>query len=95
MQRAIEIVDLCASLEFTLYYNFARIHQKHRVALAMAAGVTERVWEVTEIVTLLNGIPIEENYSDVPYCAALGPNRKASASNQSYSLDRSPMLGSK
>src|SRR6266542_2099619 len=36
-----------------LHYNFARIHQGLRVTPAMAAGVTDHVWEVEEIVALL------------------------------------------
>jgi IS1 family transposase len=37
----------------TMYYNFVRIHQKLRVTPAMAAGVTERLWEVSDIVALI------------------------------------------
>jgi hypothetical protein len=40
------------SLHF-MYYNFVRIHQTLRVTPAMAAGVTDRVWEVADIVRLL------------------------------------------
>lgn len=40
------------SLHF-MYYNFARIHQTLRVTPAMAAGVTDRCWEVADIVALL------------------------------------------
>jgi hypothetical protein len=29
-----------------LYYNFVRIHQTLKVTPAMAAGVTERLWEM-------------------------------------------------
>ena len=36
-----------------MYYNFCRIHQTLRVTPAMAAGVTDRVWGVEEIVGLL------------------------------------------
>jgi hypothetical protein len=59
------------SLHF-MYYNFVRIHQTLRITPAMAAGVTERVWEISDIVALLDGMPAEENYSDVPYGPALG-----------------------
>jgi IS1 family transposase len=34
-------------------YNFARVHQTLRVTPAMAAGVTDHVWEIGEIVALL------------------------------------------
>jgi IS1 family transposase len=36
-----------------LYYNFVRIHQTLRTTPAMAAGVTERLWEVGDIVNML------------------------------------------
>jgi hypothetical protein len=35
------------------WYNFCRIHQTLRVTPAMAAGVTDRVWGIEEIVGLL------------------------------------------
>ena len=31
-------------------YNFCRIHQTLRITPAMAAGVTDRIWEVPDIV---------------------------------------------
>ena len=34
-------------------YNFVRIHQTLRITPAMAAGVTNRVWEIADIVALL------------------------------------------
>jgi len=36
-----------------MHYNFARIHQTLRVTPAMAAGVTDHVWEIGEIADLL------------------------------------------
>jgi len=35
-------------------YNFCRIHQTLRVTPAMAAGVTDQLWEVSDIVKLLD-----------------------------------------
>lgn len=37
---------------YFMYYNFCRIHQTLRVTPAMAAGVTEHVWDLLEIVNL-------------------------------------------
>ena len=37
-----------------MYYNFARIHQTLRMSPAMAAGVTSKLWDVEDIVALLN-----------------------------------------
>jgi IS1 family transposase len=36
-----------------MHYNFVRIHQTLRTTPAMAAGVTNRLWEVSDIVVLL------------------------------------------
>ncbi len=38
-----------------MWYNFARINQALRVTPAMAAGVSDHVWSVDQIVELLNG----------------------------------------
>ena len=36
-----------------MYYNFCRIHKTLRVTPAMAAGVTDRLWDVKDIVALI------------------------------------------
>ena len=36
-----------------MHYNFVRIHQGLRVTPAMAAGLTDRLWEVEDLVKLL------------------------------------------
>ena len=36
-----------------MYYNFVRIHQTLKVSPAMAAGVLDRLWEVSDIVRLV------------------------------------------
>ena len=36
-----------------LYYNFVRIHQTLRTTPAMAAGVTKRLWEMADVVEML------------------------------------------
>lgn len=36
-----------------MYYNFVRIHAKVRMSPAMAAGVTDRLSEVTDLVALV------------------------------------------
>jgi IS1 family transposase len=38
---------------FTTYYNFVRIHKTLRVTPAMAAGVTDKLWEIGDIVGVL------------------------------------------
>ncbi len=46
-----------------MHYNFARIHGSLRVTPAMAAGVSEHVWELEEIIALLDAT--EETARDV------------------------------
>jgi hypothetical protein len=36
-----------------LYYNFVCIHQTLKPAPAMATGVTERLWEIKDVVEML------------------------------------------
>jgi hypothetical protein len=36
-----------------LYYNFVRIHKTLKTTPAMAAGVTKRLWEMSDIVDVL------------------------------------------
>jgi len=50
------------------YYNFVRIHQTLRMSPAMAAGVTDRLWEMSDLVAIV------EAAEDAP--KARGPYRK-------------------
>src|SRR5712672_1162120 len=36
-----------------MHYNFCRIHKTLRVTPAMAAGVTDRLWSIADIVNIL------------------------------------------
>jgi IS1 family transposase len=36
-----------------MYYNFVRMHSKLRMSPAMAAGVADRLWEISDIVALV------------------------------------------
>ena len=38
---------------YFMYYNFVRVHQTLRVTPAMAAGVTPKLWEIEDIVSLI------------------------------------------
>jgi IS1 family transposase len=50
--KKVENHALSVALHY-MHYNFCRIHKTLRVAPAMAAGVTERLWEVGDIVRVL------------------------------------------
>jgi IS1 transposase len=39
---------------YFMHYNFCRIHQTLRVTPAMEAGITDHVWTIEEMVTLLD-----------------------------------------
>ena len=38
---------------FAMYYNFVRIHKTLRTTPAMAAGVSKRLWEMADVVDVL------------------------------------------
>jgi hypothetical protein len=39
---------------YFMHYNFVRIHQTLRVTPAMASGVTERLWDLNDIVAVVD-----------------------------------------
>ena len=44
---------------YTVFYNWTKIHKTLRTTPAMAAGLTERVWDRAEIVgTTLDSLPL-------------------------------------
>ena len=38
---------------YFVYYNFCRIHQSIRVSPAMEAGLTGRLWDIADIIDLI------------------------------------------
>jgi len=45
-------LECTVALHF-MYYNFCRIHQTLRMTPAMKAGVTDRLWDIEDILELL------------------------------------------
>ena len=39
---------------YTVWYNFVRIHKTLRVAPAMAAGISDRLWSMNDVVALID-----------------------------------------
>ena len=39
---------------YAVWYNFVRIHKSLRVTPAMAAGITDRLWSMEDVVALLD-----------------------------------------
>ena len=52
-QKAGKPHNAAVALHF-MFYNFVRIHQTLRVTPAMAAGVSEKVWNMEDIVALVD-----------------------------------------
>ena len=50
--KRLEYLEHSVALHF-MYYNFCRIHQTLRITPAMAAGVTDQLWEIGDIVNLV------------------------------------------
>jgi len=49
-----KLEDHCHALAlYFMFYNFCRIHKTLRVTPAMAAGVTDRLWGISDIVKVL------------------------------------------
>jgi hypothetical protein len=48
-----KVENHAAAVALHFMHNFARIHETLRVTPAMAAGVTDHVWEIGEIADLL------------------------------------------
>ena len=49
-----KVQNLAAAVAlYYMHYNFCRIHQSLRITPAMAAGVSDHVWELDEIVSLV------------------------------------------
>ena len=51
--KKVDNLGYAVALHF-MYYNFCRVHQTLRVTPAMEAGVTDHVWKIEEIISLLN-----------------------------------------
>lgn len=49
----------CAVALYTMHYNFCRIHSSLRVTPAMAAGLTERVWELEDLAEMIEDAIIQ------------------------------------
>jgi IS1 family transposase len=50
-----------------MYYNFVRLHSKVRMSPAMAAGVSDRLWEIDDIVALVEAEEAKQVTKRGPY----------------------------
>jgi len=57
----------------SVFYNFVRIHQTLRVTPAMAAGLTDRVWDMEDIIAIMD--------ERAPKPGPRGPYKKQGAEN--------------
>jgi IS1 family transposase len=56
-----------------MFYNFVRVHQTLRVTPAMAAGVTDRLWEIGDIVAVIEVWETEQATAGITY--VIGENK--------------------
>lgn len=56
-----------------MFYNFVRVHQSLRVTPAMAAGVTDRLWEIGDLVKVIEAWEVEQATAGTTY--EIGQNR--------------------
>jgi IS1 family transposase len=50
----------------SMFYNFVRIHQTLKVSPAMAAGVTDRLWEISDLVEMIEAWEAKEKREAKP-----------------------------
>ena len=50
----------------SMYYNFVRLHQTLKVSPAMAAGVTDKLWEMGDVVDMLDAWEMKEKRDAKP-----------------------------
>ena len=50
-----------------MYYNFVRLHSKLRMSPAMAAGVSSKLWEIGDIVVLVEAEEATIDRKRAPY----------------------------
>jgi IS1 family transposase len=56
-----------------MFYNFVRVHQTLRVTPAMAAGVTDRLWEISDVIAVIEAWEAEYATAGITY--EVGANR--------------------
>jgi hypothetical protein len=56
----------CAVALHSMYYNFVRLHQTLKVSPAMAAGVTDRLWEMVDVVDVLDAFEAKQKRARKP-----------------------------
>lgn len=55
----------------SMFYNFVRVHQTLKVSPAMAAGVTDRLWEMADIVDVIEAWEAKKKRTDKPIFEAV------------------------
>jgi IS1 family transposase len=64
--KKVENHTYAVALHF-MYYNFVRMHKSLRMSPAMAAGITDRLWEIGDIVALIEAKEAEQPKKRGPY----------------------------
>ena len=88
----------CAVALHSMYYNFVRLHQTLKVSPAMAAGVTDRLWEMVDVVDVLDAFEAKRKRATKPVFEVeqwriSGPLAAHSCTRDAYGMAR--LTGSK
>lgn len=46
---------------YTVFYNWTRVHKTLRTSPAQAAGLTERLWDMADVVALIDSTPLAQS----------------------------------
>ena len=57
-----------------MYYNFVQLHSKLRMSPTMAAGVSNRLWEISDIVALMETEETKKDRTRGKYNKRMGTN---------------------
>lgn len=76
--KKVENLEHAVALHF-MHYNFIRLHKTLRVTPAMAAGVTDRLWSIGDLVRLLEEREAAEAAAAAPKPTGLLPIRRRPA----------------
>jgi hypothetical protein len=52
-KQCLEAPEVRSATLYFVWYNFVKIHKAHRMSPAMAAGLTDKLWSIEDIVALV------------------------------------------
>jgi len=75
----------------SMYYNFVRLHQTLKVSPAMAAGVTDRLWEMGDVVDMLDAFEAKKEARHAPAIRGLRTEDRGRLLRPRHSAEQRPV----